>query len=103
MIELLTLRCSAPAGSGVSYAVLQVGQKISGAASVSTQLFSIPVQNQLPDQNFFSISTGVLAARMCADDITGSPADLLLNVTQSDATNAMTCTASFGGYLVNLQ
>ena len=85
VIELVSISCSAQ--GGVSPAVLTVGQRALSGDSVSTQSFTIPL--------------GTLAVRMYADDITGSPSDVLLTMTH-DTFFPVECTASISGYLVSL-
>lgn len=104
VIELVTLSCTVPLGSSVSAAVLQVGQNPpNGANSPSTQLFSIPLQSQGGDPNGNSVFVGTLAARMYADDITGTPSDLSVSVTQVAAfLGPLNCRVAFSGYLLSL-
>jgi hypothetical protein len=109
VIELVSLACSTPQGEFISSAVLNVGQKVpSGANSFSTQAFSISLQSQgneqggAVDQGGMEHFVGTLAARVYADDITGSPSDVLLNVTRSTTYSATNCVVSFSGYLLSL-
>jgi hypothetical protein len=109
VIELVSLACSTPPGEFISSAVLNVGQRVPGGAnSFSTQAFSISLQNQgneqagTVDQGGMEHFVGTLAARVYADDITGSPSDVLLNVTRSSTYSATNCAVSFSGYLVSL-
>ena len=106
VIELLSLSCRMSGGQFISSAILTVGQKLPGGA-VSTQGFPILLQHQGPDDDADQTNhehyVGTLAARVYADDIAGSPSDVLLHVTRTGALTPAGCTASFSGYLVNLR
>jgi len=96
VIELVSLTCTP--GGAIPSAVLTVGQKNpTEADALSKQAFSIPFQDQGESL------LGTLVARIYADDLTGSPSDVLLRVTNRDTSFPMSCAVSISGYLVSLE
>jgi hypothetical protein len=103
VIELVSLACTAPVGTFVSSAVLEVAQNVPSFGNpFSTQGFHIALQSQGTDQAGIQYFVGNLVARMYADDVFRSPNDVFLIVNQSNTASATNCSVSFSGYLVSL-